>query len=134
MYSEPELTGATAEATIIVPAQLDDTRVFVAALDLDGSATDGREVDVAGVETSLTEVVAGIRTFANAVANELRESDVTKATIEFGCEIALQSGSFFAVLGKASNKSAFKVALEWSRADPLRVEVNGISGSKLAEA
>jgi hypothetical protein len=38
-----------------------------------------------------------------------------KVSVEFGCEFAVESGGFIAVIGKASAKSTFTVGLEWTK-------------------
>jgi hypothetical protein len=47
------------------------------------------------------------------VGEQARQSTASRVTLEFGCDIALESGSLVAAIGKASAKSAFKVTLEW---------------------
>jgi len=39
-----------------------------------------------------------------------------KATIELGVEVAVESGTLVAVIGKANGKSTLKVQLEFDRA------------------
>ena len=63
----------------------------------------------------LDDVLGGMMGVARAVGERLKESDASKVNVEFGCEFAIESGSVVAVIGKASGKSTFKVALEWTR-------------------
>lgn len=92
----------------------DDAVLYVDALSLT-DATEATEVEVSGGAPSSRQVLKVIRRFAEELTEELGGTDATKVTVEFGCEIAVESGTVFAVLGKASTKSALKVVLEWDR-------------------
>lgn len=92
----------------------DDAILYVNALPLT-DATEATEVEVSGRAPTSRQVLKVIRRFAEELTEELGGTDATKVTVEFGCEIAVESGTVFAVLGKASTKSALKVVLEWDR-------------------
>ena len=66
-------------------------------------------------EPKLEQVLDGVAVFAEEVVERLRGAEATKITVEFGCDIAVESGAFVAVIGKASASSSLKVSLEWQR-------------------
>lgn len=100
-----------------VRVDMGDTALYVEANDLRPGNTEdlGGERDVAAVKPDMTEVIKAIKTFSGNLGDSLRESHATRFTVEFGCEIGLETGQLVAVLGKASAKSTLKVTLEWER-------------------
>lgn len=100
-----------------VRVNLGDTPFYVEAYELhpESAAGFGEERDIAAVKPDLTEVIQAIKAFSGSLAESLRESRATRFTVEFGCEIALETGQLVAVLGKASAKSTLKVTLEWEQ-------------------
>jgi hypothetical protein len=111
-----ENMGAIAgdDREVLVPLTLDGHPVYVAARQLGPRARHSGEGEIAGRSPSLDQVVGGLTAFAQDIAARLRDTHASKVTVEFGCEFAVESGTFVAVIGKASAKSAFKVGLEWS--------------------
>ena len=73
------------------------------------------EVEVAGRPPSTRQIIEVIGRFADELTDELGKSGASRFTVEFGCEIGVETGQVFAVLGKASAKSSLKVTLEWER-------------------
>jgi hypothetical protein len=102
-----------------VRVDMGDAALYVEAYDLhpESAADYGEERDIAAVKPDMTEVIRALRAFSGSLAESLRESRATRFTIEFGCEIALETGQLVAVLGKASAKSTLKVTLEWEQPD-----------------
>jgi hypothetical protein len=108
-----ESRGPT-ESDALVPLDVDGHRVYLAVQRLGtGSITDEREV--AARRPSIGDALDGLTAVARDMAAKLSKMEATTVTIEFGCEFAIESGTFVAVLGKASAKSAFKVGLQWSK-------------------
>jgi hypothetical protein len=99
---------------VLVPLTLDGGRVLLSVRPLI-TADPGEEMEIAARSPSLDEVVDGIAAMVRSVADRFQDLDASKVTLEFGCEIGVESGSLVAVLGKATAKSAFKVGLEWSK-------------------
>lgn len=102
----------TAGETVVVPVTQDGVRIQVLARSAEAAA-DGEETEIAARRPSLDQVMSGLNVVARAVGEQARQSTASKVTLEFGCDIALESGSLVAAIGKASVKSAFKVTLEW---------------------
>ena len=101
------------EETLVRLELAPDTAVYLNASALEGVA-DGAERDIAGTPAKLEDVLRGIRIFTRQLNDVLQESGAKRATVEFGCEIGVESGgALVAVLGKATAKSSLKVALEW---------------------
>lgn len=73
------------------------------------------EVEVAGRAPTTRQVIEVIGRFAEELTEEFGKSGATRFTVEFGCEIAVETGQVFAVLGKASARSSLNVTLEWER-------------------
>ncbi|MFG1747583.1 MULTISPECIES: CU044_2847 family protein [Micromonospora] len=101
----------------VVPLNVDGHLVYLAnSVARPGMSSD--EVEVASRPASLDDALAGLSAFATKVGESLRDADVTRLTVEFSCEFAVESGKFVAILGKASAKSGVKVGLEWDRSKP----------------
>ena len=100
-------------ADAVMPVGTGDHLVYLTVRDLGGGRL-GEETEVAARQVTLDGVLGGVRAFAEQVLNQLRGAGVSKATVEFGCEFGLESGSLVAIVGKASSKSVMKVGLEWS--------------------
>lgn len=101
---------------VLIPLRVGDEGVmYVAATPL-SDANDGfGEVEVAGRAQSTRQVVEVLGLLAEEFISVLSHSGATKFAVELGCEVAVESGQVFAVLGKASSKSSLKVTLEWQR-------------------
>jgi Trypsin-co-occurring domain 1 len=93
----------------------DGAMLYVAASRLN-SKSDASEVEVSGRVPSTRQVIEIIGQFASELTDELGRTGATRFTVEFGCEIAVETGQVFAVLGKANTRSSLKVTLEWERA------------------
>ncbi|MGC9538130.1 CU044_2847 family protein [Streptomyces sp. UG1] len=78
-----------------------------------GATTGGSEREIAARRPTLEEAVDSLVGVARAVGARLQQTGSAKATVEFACEFAVESGTLVAVLGKATARSTFKVALEW---------------------
>jgi len=62
----------------------------------------------------LDSVLDSLTAVARAMGTRLQQTGASKATVEFGCDVSLDTGQLLAVVGKASSKSAWKVTLEWT--------------------
>jgi Trypsin-co-occurring domain 1 len=99
----------------LFPLQVGDGAIlYVSASRLNGRVESG-EVEVSGRVPTTRQVLGVISQFANELTEEFGKSGATRYTVEFGCEIAVETGQVFAVLGKANAKSSLKVTLEWER-------------------
>jgi len=64
----------------------------------------------------LAEIESAIEGIAGVVAAALAKVKPTKAAVEFGIEVGLESGKLTALLVKGAAKSNLKITLEWSGA------------------
>jgi Trypsin-co-occurring domain 1 len=112
--------NGVASPVTLVPVELSGQKVLVAAAG-DGSAAtltvvagEEQEVSGRGGRPALEQVLDGLAVFATEIAARMRSTDATRVGVEFGCDIAVESGSLVAVIGKASASSSIRVSLEWS--------------------
>ncbi|MET8262086.1 CU044_2847 family protein [Micromonospora sp. NPDC005205] len=111
---EPGETSPQNRAELI-EVQLDDHTLFVLSENVGQPSPIGHEVEIAGQSPSLDGALDAVTELAQKISSKLQHEQMSKITVEFGFEFAVNSGSLVAVIGKASTKSAFKVTLEWSR-------------------
>jgi NTP-dependent ternary system trypsin peptidase co-occuring protein len=100
----------------LVPVEIDGLTLYVAARTVNGggAAANADEHQIGARERRLEPVLAGMAGFARQVITSMQATDASKVTVQFGCEIAVESGSFVAVIGKASAKSTVTVSVEWA--------------------
>jgi hypothetical protein len=73
----------------------------------------GGEEEVAFTLPSFREVTNAIEGIAESVVMTLQKVKPKKGSVEFGLEIALESGQLTALLVKGSGTSNLKITLEW---------------------
>jgi len=73
----------------------------------------GGEEEVAFILPSFKEVTHAIEGIADSVVTTLQKVKPRKASVEFGLEVALESGQLTALLVKGSGTSNLKITLEW---------------------
>ena len=71
------------------------------------------EEEIAAKPFSLEDVLTGLEKVATAMASRLRGTGASKVSVEFGCDVAVESGTLVAIIGKGSVNSSFRVGLEW---------------------
>jgi hypothetical protein len=76
----------------------------------------GGEEEVAFALPSFKEVTDAIEGIAKSVVTTIQKVKPKKATVEFGLEVALESGQLTALLVKGSGTSNLKITLEWGEA------------------
>ncbi len=99
----------------LVEVQLDEHTLFILTEEVSQPAHMRTEVEIAGERPSLDGALDALAELAQKMSSKIQHEGMSRIAIEFGCEFAVNSGSFVAVIGKASVKSSFKVTLEWSR-------------------
>ncbi|MFI6608052.1 CU044_2847 family protein [Streptomyces sp. NPDC050507] len=107
------------ETGFTVPVEVDGQTVHLSVA-AGGQRTEsglGEEQEIGWRRPSLDPVLDGLTAVARAMGTRLQQTGVSKATVEFGCDVSLDSGQLLAVLGKTTSKAAWKVTLEWSAAD-----------------
>jgi hypothetical protein len=94
--------------TEIIKAALENgTIVYIQATALGG------EEEVAFTVPSFREVTTVIEGIATSIATTLQNVKPSKASVEFGVEVALEAGQLTALLVKGSGTSNLKITLEW---------------------
>jgi hypothetical protein len=78
----------------------------------------GGDEDVAFSATPFDDVVAALDEVSTNFVKSFRRARPSKATVEFGCEVGLESGKLTAILVKGSAKANFKITLEWGTSGP----------------
>jgi hypothetical protein len=78
----------------------------------------GGEEEVGFVWPSFKEITDAIEGIAESVVTTLQKVKPKKASVEFGLEVALESGQLTALLVKGSGTSNLKITLEWGEASP----------------
>jgi Trypsin-co-occurring domain 1 len=76
----------------------------------------GGEEEVGFALPSFKEVTDAIEGIAESLVATLQKVKPKKASVEFGLEIALESGQLTALLVKGSGTSNLKITLEWGEA------------------
>jgi hypothetical protein len=95
----------------VIPVQLPSGRtvqVEVAAL--------GGEEEVGLSKFSFDDVAGAIEEIARTITGTLKRVEPRKATVEFGVDVALESGKLTALLVKGTGKASLKITLEWGGA------------------
>ena len=107
-------------ASELVPVEFEGCTLYVRAASIDGTdsslLSDERQIGV--VDRTLDGVLKGVAGFAKRVVGTMQATDASRVTLEFGCEIAVESGTFVAVIGKNTAKSTLKISLEWAGPQP----------------
>ncbi|WP_328334929.1 MULTISPECIES: CU044_2847 family protein [unclassified Streptomyces] len=103
-----------------VPVEVDGQTVLLSVAAVEQAAGTGQfeEREIGWRESSLEPVLDGLTAVARAMGTRLQQTGAAKATVEFGCDVSFETGQLLAVVGKASSKSAWKVTLEWTAAEP----------------
>lgn len=94
----------------IVPVQLpDQVKIQVEATVLGG------EEDVSFRVQSFQGVIDAIESIASAMDTAVQKIKPDKASVEFGLEMAIESGELTALLVKGSGTANLKISLEWGK-------------------
>jgi Na+/H+-translocating membrane pyrophosphatase len=80
------------------------------------TTTLGGEEEVGFTLPAFKDVTDAIEGIAESVMTTLRKVKPKKASVEFGLEIALESGQLTALLVKGTGTSNLKITLEWGEA------------------
>lgn len=97
--------------TEVVPVKLDDgTVIHAEARLLHG------EVQVSDKFFNLDDVMNVIKGIASTLHSTIATIKPDKATVEFGVELALESGQLTALIVKGEAKGNLKITLEWGQA------------------
>jgi hypothetical protein len=72
------------------------------------------DVRVSDKDYGLEDFTNSLETLTKALQTTIQKISPKKASIEFGIEVAVESGKLTALLVKGSSKANLKVTLEWS--------------------
>jgi hypothetical protein len=73
----------------------------------------GGEQEIAGRIPSFDGVTDAVEGIAKALAGTLSRVSPSKAAVEFGLDVGLESGQLTALLVKGSGNASVKITLEW---------------------
>ena len=118
MEPENRAAGSTKSeiAQRLIPATVGECKLYVFAQDMDATTAGPRaEHEIGARLPHVEKALDGLAEFAQHIVQRFERTDAQKVTVEFGCDIVLESGTFLAVIGKASSTSSITVGLEWVR-------------------
>lgn len=95
--------------TKIIPVTLEDGTEIKVEATLIGE----QRVGIGG-KYSFDAVGTTVVTIANQLIKSLQDVKPDKATLKFGLELAVETGSLHALLVKGSGKSNLEITLEWN--------------------
>jgi hypothetical protein len=105
---------------MLVELQADGSVLYIEARDLARlPGDDERELSgsVRRMSAATVDQVAhAVSGFASQLGASLAHTGCQRYSVEFGCEIAVETGQVVAVLGKGSATSSVKITLEWDQA------------------
>jgi hypothetical protein len=110
--SEP---GLNDESEVFIPIDLETSVIYLSVRKMGAPRRTGDEIEVGARRPSLDSVLEGLTALARRMGERLSDTGAARVNVEFGCEFAIESGTFVAVVGRASTKSALKVGLEWTK-------------------
>ena len=96
--------------TQIVPLKIGDNN----SLKVEATILGGDQ-DVASNFLEFESVTDTIEDISNAVVGTFDTIKPNKANVEFGLEIAVESGKLTSILVKGTGKANLKITLEWSK-------------------
>jgi len=103
----------------LVPIEVGGQRIYLSVRAVQPARGEpGDEREIAYRKPRLEQVLDGLAVFAQEVVGRFQGTDASKVTVQFGCEVVVESGTLIAVIGKASATSTFTVALEWAKPTP----------------
>ncbi|MEU8982603.1 CU044_2847 family protein [Streptomyces sp. NPDC048309] len=116
-------TGAPVPAedsSSVTRVEVGDAVLFVQATPLGGTPQRDalEDEEVAGIVPDLSGVTSALSTFAGQLNQAFHQAAPQRATVEFGCQLAVESGKLTALIVKGSAAANLKVTLEWSRPTP----------------
>lgn len=106
-----EFTQSRTESrTEAIPVQLANGTIVKVEV-----ARTGGEERVAFKVRSFQEVTNAIEGIVDAVAGTLQRVRPSKATVKFGLEVAVESGSLTVLIVKGSSKANLEISMEWEQ-------------------
>lgn len=96
------------ERSLVIPADVDGTTILVEVVSRGGE----QEIVNVGLP-SFAGVGKAISKVAKEMATAIEAVKPTKATLEFGCEFAVEAGHLTTLIVSGSGSASLKVTLEW---------------------
>lgn len=96
----------------IVKANLSDGSII--AIEVTPIGTTVIDERVSNLPSSFDDVLHSLQSLSKAVYETIQTVAPKKATVEFGVEVAAESGKLTALLVKGEGKANLKITLEWS--------------------
>ena len=90
-------------------------------LEVRTDAGDG-EQDVSALDLSFDSMVESIEAITRKLTSALAKAKPDSATLEFGIDVALESGKLAALLVKGTGSAAIKITLVWESGAPAQVD------------
>ncbi|WP_128984725.1 CU044_2847 family protein [Streptomyces roseicoloratus] len=106
--------------TEITRVELADGVLYVEAERLSAGSAGGPEEEglegIGGRLPDLSGVTTALSSFAGQLGDALHRAAPDRATVEFGCQLGLDSGKLTALVVQGSASACLRVTLEWDRA------------------
>lgn len=88
-------------------------RVLFEVTEIASTGGESVEREVASSDFKMEDICNTIRTVADSVWQGLSELKAKRTVVEFGVEMAVESGNLTALIVKGSGKANLKITLEW---------------------
>ncbi len=98
------------DRTEIIQVRLDEDMI----INVQAENLGGEEYIAAGPIPDFDEISTTIEGIAKTMVTTLRNIRPRKGTVEFGLQIAVESGKLTTLLVKGSGAASLKITLEWS--------------------
>ncbi len=99
----------------LVPVQVGEQTVLLSITQRGVTAVRrGEEQEIAARKPTIEQAMDGVAEFSRELVRRLHGTKASKISVEFGCELAMESGHLLAVIGKVSADTTIKIGLEWS--------------------
>jgi hypothetical protein len=95
----------------LLAVRLDDGGTMVIAVEQVGSTL----VADTSIIAKLSNITSSIEHISRDVLDAVRRAGPSKATVELGFGLAIESGQVVALFGKGKGEASIKVILEWTR-------------------
>lgn len=110
------MTHPGSDREAVVPVDLEGSRVLMTVRRLASPDWEEDEAEVAGGRgVTLDHVMDGLSAFAAHLAKRFDACEASRVKVSFGCDVAVESGTLVALIGKAKMSSALSVEVEWTK-------------------
>ncbi|MFG3343801.1 CU044_2847 family protein [Streptomyces sp. NPDC048018] len=99
--------------TEITKVELAGGVLYVEAQPLGPAGQEPTELEGRGRLPDLSEVTGALSSFAAQLGEALHRAAPERATVEFGCQLGIDSGALTALVVQGSTSANLRVTLEW---------------------